>query len=257
LSQRDQFLASAFRDLDAHGFNEPRRDVVTVIAKECERGGLREGRCGSVCVKMRIEQRLGNEVISEPIVGDEDNFLVRRVLVPYRLFNQYAFDNQPAIQRTLELAPWQQGVDTFFGLGQREPALPRVDERLRKGLQSPTHQGIPRIEAEHSREAIIDRAEVQVEYGGDAVEPTGQPTLALCVEAAAERFQEERVAKLRREERRRRQLEPVVDEEGSGGIVLVLGEALMRYGNGTSPNFLWNDDLLVGGSNREQHTDPR
>jgi hypothetical protein len=101
LSHRDQFLASAFRDLDAHGIKEPRRDVVTVIAKECERGRLREGRCGSVCVKTRIEQRLGNEVISEPIVGDEDNFLVRWVLVPYRLFNQYAFDNQPAIQRTL------------------------------------------------------------------------------------------------------------------------------------------------------------
>jgi len=81
--------------------------------------------------------------------------------------------------------------------------------------------------------------------------------LALRIEATTKGLQEERIAKLGREEGRRRQLKAIVEKEGSHGIVLVIREALVCYGDGTNTDFLRNDDLLVGGSNREQHTDPR
>jgi hypothetical protein len=70
---------------------------VVLIPKECQWGPYRERRCRGLWVYMHAEQHLGNEMIGETIVGEEDDFFVSSVLAPGSFFHQHTFHNQPTI----------------------------------------------------------------------------------------------------------------------------------------------------------------
>ena len=196
-----------------------------LIADERQTSLRRKCRGWVVDVEVSVQQAPGREVISKPLVCNEDYHLGIRVLQWRHFLNEDTFCDQSPVERSREAAPGKEAVDDFSCLHQSKPRLAGVDDYLRNGFHSLSYEWSPGIEIKCRRQPLVDRTEIQVEYGCDALKAAREATLTLRIETPAQRLEKQRVLELRRKKRRRWKLQAVVEEERLGGIVLMPAES--------------------------------